>query len=942
MSDDSGLHARREPVLEADARVSDRDTDPTAPQLHGALFEAGLAGPLLEAVEQLPGERSDEIQTILVEAGVDALDGLYAGVVAKAATLTAAARERPDDDRRDRAEAARQRLVDVSANLGRGTPLGYRSSRADLTGGPVALLKQPEVTPTVEVTLTSAFVSRRPEQREDVLEFLTDLALACDVRLVLTGAARRCIHESHRAVVPAHVTNACNPRRGQAPSADAEDALASLEDGGTPVRVLEALSASPTGSLSYADLRRELFLADDEDALVRQTARRLEERHGLVERVERTDGQRVVSITPAGEAVVAERERDEEIRRKASTSRPDSGRRDTTPKILPPCRVNPPAQDRGEEVEADETAGTAGDTADAGAKAPGAAAEGGDRPAGETAPDAGRPAGEAAEATRETGYAEGPVDVEYMSRPRHVAAATAGEDGEVALVDAPLARDDDGRRPWWSFDADRDELVVGAEYYNPMQLWVALARSLSSTKTLEILRDALGENLEGLEEDDRALLRSARCIGWLSDDSGTDDLVDDLNEAREELLEKTADLKAEAYDDRNEHRSETLRFALGLAGTIVHLLELVDVDVVREVRVPEYGRHFSREEKRADLTRTLATGAAIQSRYGHFAAFRQLFEEREDKRNAALNPRVEPGDAVGSLIGTIVVVGDGVTDLEDELAARLDRPREVHPDAPEFGVRIPIVEASRTATSQSVSRILREKRMRPTREAVDVLHGFASDPYAAAEGLNRALEAEESRREIHLDEARRALASLETSRLLPDAAPSERKGVAELLRADEPLSQAELCRRADISTQSWRNHRETLEAVGLVTETGEGWRVCLPFAEERYGDVDAFLPWFLAEEAGESTLSRSNRQPVSVLQELVFDLEAPIEGAVAELTYPEDWPVGWDVVTAAIDELGLRSIWPLIRAGCGDEFDPVPREVTMGSVDHVQTALPVA
>jgi len=240
-------------------------------------------------------------------------------------------------------------------------------------------------------------------------------------------------------------------------------------------------------------------------------------------------------------------------------------------------------------------------------------------------------------------------------------------------------------------------------------------------------------------------------------------------------------------------------------------------------------------------------------------------------------PRVEPGEAVGSLIGSVVLVGDGLPDLEEELAAHLDGPRDLHPDAPEFGVQIPIQEASRSATARVVQRILRTKNMRPSREAVDVLHGFSSDVYAVAAGLNRALEPEEHRRPIHLDEARRALAILDEDRILPEAAPSARSGVAALLESDRPLSQAELARRAGISTQSWRNHRETLADVGVIREVEEGWRVCLPFSSERHRDVEDVLPWFLTEEP-EKGMKRSQRQPTDVLMELVFDLNAEAEG----------------------------------------------------------------
>lgn len=916
------LSLRREPIRKADVQVADRDVSLTAPQLHRALLEAGLEDEFLEALREIPGDTHGEMKAVLRAEGIDALEGLFTDLVVRAAAATDWALEEPEDDERvERAEEARQELVTLARQLGTGqTSANLRSSREDLSGGAVALLRAAERTPVVEVTLTAAFTSRRPEQRRDVLEFLEQLAIGCDVAIVATGQARRCLEDAHRDQLPGHLTDGCNPGRGSSPLAVAQEALGSLEREGTATSILRALSGVPSGSLSYADLRRELRLESADDSLVPQTAKRLEERYGLAERIQRPDGETVLSLLSAGEAVVEELETDEEINRNASTSWTSTGPDDTPPKILPPCRVTPPAHDGGEETaETADRDSAAGDAVE-------------------------RPAGEAAAATQETPYAEGWVDVAYMGRPRHVAAAGAAASGEIGLVDSAVVRDEDGRRPYWSYDSARDELVVGAEYHNPMQMWTTLARSLASEQTLEevLTADRLGENLEGLEASDRELLRDARCVGWLSDDVTGEGVVEELRSAREDLLDLTSELKAENYEDRNEHRGEILRLALGLAGTIVHLLDLLDVEVVREVQVPEYGRHFSREDRRADLARTIATGAAIQSRYGHFSAFRQLFETREEKRSAALNPRVRPDDAVGSLVGSFVLVGDGLGDLEDELAAHLEGPRELHEDAPEFGVRIPIGTASREATARAVQRLLSWKGMRPCREAVDVLHGFASDPYAVCEGLNRALAHESQSRGIHLDEVRRALSVLDEDRLLPEAAAAARKGVAALLEADRPISQAELARRAGISTQSWRNHREALVEAGIVQETSEGWRVCLPFSSERGRDVEAFLPWFLVENPEINGMKRSTRHPTDVLMELVFQFDAEATGAVEEFAYSGKWPPEPEDVDGTIEALGVGPIWELICAGCGVGSDPAPLETVMGSDEYVQAALPTA
>ncbi|MDG5821868.1 winged helix-turn-helix domain-containing protein [Natronococcus sp. A-GB7] len=60
-----------------------------------------------------------------------------------------------------------------------------------------------------------------------------------------------------------------------------------------------------------------------------------------------------------------------------------------------------------------------------------------------------------------------------------------------------------------------------------------------------------------------------------------------------------------------------------------------------------------------------------------------------------------------------------------------------------------------------------------------------------------------------------------------------------LLRANDRLSQRELADRAGVSTQSLRNNRDVLKAIGLVSIDGNGWRLQLSFrtTEERRAGI---------------------------------------------------------------------------------------------------------
>lgn len=78
------------------------------------------------------------------------------------------------------------------------------------------------------------------------------------------------------------------------------------------------------------------------------------------------------------------------------------------------------------------------------------------------------------------------------------------------------------------------------------------------------------------------------------------------------------------------------------------------------------------------------------------------------------------------------------------------------------------------------------------------------------------------------------------TRSLQNSPSTVDKVIYALLRANNRLSQRELADRAGVSTQSLRNNRDVLEALGLVSIDGNGWRLQLAFRtteEHRAGIV---------------------------------------------------------------------------------------------------------
>ena len=246
-----------------------------------------------------------------------------------------------------------------------------------------------------------------------------------------------------------------------------------------------------------------------------------------------------------------------------------------------------------------------------------------------------------------------------------------------------------------------------------------------------------------------------------------------------------------------------------------------------------------------ELATSIGITTAIQSKYGVFACYRQLFEAREEKRWTALSPTVDADDPLGTLIGSLVVRGGDVHRLRPKLEHSLETPTALAEDAPEFAVQVSLSTVDRTAYASAATRILQAKNLRPTRDIVSLLHALTGSPYAAARALQQ-LAGEDDRRELRPDELRYALGTLESEQLLSDLPPAVGRIVQTLLTAESRLSQRGLADRADVSTRTVRSYRDRLEALDLIRIDENGYRLALSFqtATERH---DPVVPTVLEE-----------------------------------------------------------------------------------------------
>jgi len=192
----------------------------------------------------------------------------------------------------------------------------------------------------------------------------------------------------------------------------------------------------------------------------------------------------------------------------------------------------------------------------------------------------------------------------------------------------------------------------------------------------------------------------------------------------------------------------------------------------------------------------------------------------------------------------------------------------------------------------------------------------------------------DSRRSIRLDEVRYALAQLSAERLLPSVtAPSVRAIMAALLRADGPLSPAELAEAADVFERSMQRHTDTLAALDVVRETEDGLRLALPTREERDETVlpavarDAVVPahGVLGQVAAVVVNDPDRRRR----------LQAPTDVGERLRGFCEDRDVGaWAPVALSLGTATLKS-GPPDRDPPSVTVGPTPQQSALGDGQEV-------
>lgn len=630
--------------------------------------------------------------------------------------------------------------------------------------------------PTIAVEITPGeFEALDRQQRTNICELIGILSKAFDIKLVTTRVTEAFIRHHHRDHLPS-VSEWANAHR---PESRIDDALTDLNADDTETQILRALDDTPGHTLSYHETHATL---ETSRSRVRQCISTLKD-YGLIETYN-PDSAKKITLLNAGEEVLTyfnEHDGRQTTLQNSVSGTPNSSRQRRVPRQRP-----------------------------------------GDHPAGDRT-------GTDDRTTDSPGSTTAPYRTVYLNRADHAAIAACGSDSSgVTVVDTGVS-DVDSRSRFVSMDDRRGEAVVSVHATNPLDYTVSIAVALASPRLVDA---ALGERTldRVLDEVPGEVLRRVRQIGYLTDDvlADSESFRDMLVQWGEDIETMTKKLHHGEYDDRAEFVGEIVSESHGLAGSIVHLLDAAGVDLIRDVRVPA----GVNSGKLADLGKSIVHSVLVQSRYQSHAAFRQLFEEREEKRASAFSVEVDAADPHGSFIGSMVVRGGSASRLQEVLESKLEGVSP-HEDAPEFVVPVNVTSGvSREMVAVTVARVLGPKNLRAPRRIVSVLDGVVESPFAVAAALQQ-LGAESSVREMDAAELRFVLRQVPSRDVLPGLPRSAGEIVSVLVHADRMLSQTELCDRAGVSAQTVRNHASVLEATGLVSRDGAGWRVQLSFRVER-------------------------------------------------------------------------------------------------------------
>ncbi|MFC6965187.1 hypothetical protein ACFQJ8_27340 [Halocatena marina] len=733
-------------------------------------------------------------------------------------------------------------IVRLTRQLGGTTPIG-QTKQEDIINGAIALFAACDVVPSITIRLShDVFEDYQRNQRERFLRFLTDLSVGCDIRIECGGRILpKKLVTHHNEELPdgcltdapqAYHLNAHQP--AGTPEAVAERALDTFGFEHEYYEVLDRLAANPSNRRPFKALRQDLTFDVSANGVQKRVDRLRE--FDLVA-VDQLNTDAFVQLLPAGEELLDLRaqERQAQARLDDYETGPDAT---STPSDASNSDVTDPQNPQQVRVFSASTGGGGGSAGDAWM--------------------------ETATATADD---EAPGSRCFWLPPAHqhaIVAACTGENGgpDIALADEQAPTRDQPRDCWVGYDEDRKEVVVSIQpspvaAYTMTRVCTGLLGPLLRN-TILTAADLDGEDGEPLGKLLEAgvsttALRNIHQLGCLPEQSATGDgYREELTEEFVGIIEDVPKIKSGEDFDSALARSVCQR-AHGLAGTAMRIYELLGWSVTQEWTFPDW-QSVNRPERRRIYQKTLAKHIAVVSRYGGYPAHRILYENDDEIRADSLGcPSVDDIDPTGECFGNWVLRGSGIdrwaSDLMDLEAAGEMELQEGKRNYTPFLIELSIGQATRKETIETAAeRLCEMKDLTLTRPATALLAAFTDSVFRTTEALSGLATTCDFERDITLDEIRFALGTLDPASLLPNLDTDEdgtrqksarSKIVHTLLTAREPLSTRELADQAGVSTESIRNHRDDLAALGLleIDDRGVGkatfYRLRLPFKDER-------------------------------------------------------------------------------------------------------------
>jgi len=209
------------------------------------VFQTALSNAVTAAAAQLPPSvSSHHVDRVLRDAGVTAINGTYANVLASAASTSSLPHS----------------VQKVTAAFGQSTPgpLGVYQEFDEFADGPLAAIAASDQSLSVSVVLTNEFCHQRADQRETICQLLRMLGEVGDVTVCGTHRQLHWLATTHREDLPgvhnARTTGGDTPPTNEIITTAAQQL--SIDD--RQVRILELLAAESTETLSYDALNSHL------------------------------------------------------------------------------------------------------------------------------------------------------------------------------------------------------------------------------------------------------------------------------------------------------------------------------------------------------------------------------------------------------------------------------------------------------------------------------------------------------------------------------------------------------------------------------------------------------------------------------------------------------------------------------------------------------------